>query len=413
MRGNELLCKMELIDPAYLEVTDAIPKCKKINYKKWCALAACFCLIFGLAVPAMAVSIPAFYYVLYEVSPATAQYFKPVQMSCEDNGIRMEVEAVYIHEDTAEIYISMQDLEKTRIDDTIDLFDSYQINTPFDCTGHCELTGYDSYTQAATFLITIEQWNKQSVLGDKLTFSVRKLISNKKTYEGIIDIDNIELNSSTQTVYPRGMSGMDRVDQHANSNTGVAATVLKPVGSSCSPINGVTLTGIGYVDGKLHVQIYYEDILNTDNHGYVSLLNRETGEMVTSNSSISFFDDAGKGSYQDYIFTEIPFSTFDNYELYGCFVTSLGSVEGNWSVTFPLNETVPEAIELHLESQLSGIIAEYLRADNVDVVISGGSVTVEISMERALSETERAAIEHQIQSTLDTEHEINIIEITR
>lgn len=34
---------------------------------------------------------------------------------------------------------------------------------------------------------------------------------------------------------------------------------------------GVTLTGYGFVDDMLHVQLRYDDILNTDNHGYVYL----------------------------------------------------------------------------------------------------------------------------------------------
>lgn len=345
MRGNELLDKMELIDPAYVEAADATPKRRKTAWGKWGTLAACFCLVFSLAVPAMAASIPAFYDMLYAISPVTAHFFKPVQLSCEDNGIRMEVVAAYIHEDTAEIYISMQDLEETRFDETIDLFDSYQINTPFDCTRHCSLSSYDPDTQTATFLITIEQWNEQNIIGDKLTFSIRKFLSNKKTYEGIIDdvsLDNIELNSATQTVHPRGLSRKDLVDKYTSSNTREGLSVLKPVDNLSSPVNGVMLTGIGYVDGHLHVQIYYEDILKTDNHGSIALLNSETGEMITSNGSISFFDDAREGSYEDYIFTEIAADTLGDYELYGDFVTSSGSVEGNWSVTFPLENTTDE-----------------------------------------------------------------------
>lgn len=348
MTGNALLDKMGLIDPAYVEAADTKPKGKererkgKSTWVKWRAMAACFCLVFSLAVPVMAASIPAFYDMLYAISPAAAQFFKPVQLSCEDNGIRMEVVATYIHEDTAEIYISMQDLEGTRLDETVDLFDSYQINSPFDYTGHCKLSNYDPDTQTAIFLITIEQWNEQNIIGDKLTFSIREFLSNKKTYKGIIDgvsLDSIELNSATQTVQPRGLGGIDPFDEFTSSNTRGELTVLKTAGSISSPIDGVTLTGIGYVDGHLHVQLYYEDILKTDNHGSIALLNSETGEMLTCNGSISFFDDAREGSYEDYVFTGVAADALGDYELYGDFVTSLGSVEGNWSVTFPLENT--------------------------------------------------------------------------
>ena len=157
-----------------------------------------------------------------------------------------------------------------------------------------------------------------------------------------MSLDNIELNSATQTVHPRGLSGKDLVNKYTSSNTREGLSVLKPVDNLSSPVNGVMLTGIGYVDGHLHVQIYYEDILKTDNHGSIALLNSGTGEMITCNGSISFFDDAREGSYEDYIFTEIAADTLGDYELYGDFVTSSGSVEGNWSVTFPLENTSDE-----------------------------------------------------------------------
>ena len=172
MRGNELLDKLERIDPAYIEAADAAPNKRKRVWAKWGTAAACLCLICGLAIPAMAAFSPSFYELLYAVTPATAQFFKPVQRSCEDNGIRMEVTAAYIHENTAEIYLSMQDLTGTNFDETVDLFDSYRLHTPFDCTGHCKLANYDPDTHTATFLVTLEQWDRQSIEGEKLTFSL-------------------------------------------------------------------------------------------------------------------------------------------------------------------------------------------------------------------------------------------------
>lgn len=49
MRGNELLDKMELIDPAYVTAADEKPK-KKNVWIKWAAMAACFCVIVASAV---------------------------------------------------------------------------------------------------------------------------------------------------------------------------------------------------------------------------------------------------------------------------------------------------------------------------------------------------------------------------
>ena len=248
----------------------------------------------------------------------------------------MEVTAAYIHENTAEIYLSMRDLTGKRFDETVDLFDSYRLHTPFDCTCHCQLASYDPDTHTATFLVTLEQWDRQSIEGKKLTFSVRKLLSGEKSWEGILDgvALNDHLTSAVQTVQPRGLSG-DLFGSDARKEV----TVLKPGDAIAAPTDGVTLTGIGYADGRLHVQAYYTDILKTDNHGSISLVNRETGERIDGDGSTAFFDSARTGSYEDYIFTGIEADALGTYALYGEFVTSHGSVEGNWSVTFPLENT--------------------------------------------------------------------------
>lgn len=303
---------------------------------KWGVLAACLCLTLFLAIPAMAATIPAFYNVLYEISPSTAQFFKPVQMSCEDQGIRMEVVASYIHDDTAEIYVAMQDLEGDRLSASTDLFDSYSIHTPFDCSARCVLAGYDSETKTATFLITVEQWNQQKIEGEKLTFSVRQLLGHKENYAGtVLDLDGVALNSAAQLVELRGLGGNLAADWEANDMEQQLA-VLQPGNPLVSPTDGVMVTGVGYVDGALHVQLYFEDILETDNHGFVSLVDKHTGERVESYGSLSFFDEAHTGSYTDFVFSDIPAEQLGNYELYGEFVTSSGSIQGNWSVTFPI-----------------------------------------------------------------------------
>ena len=79
-------------------------------------------------------------------------------MSCEDDGIKMEVISAYINADKADIYISMQDMTDERIDETTDLFDSYSINRPFSSSATCERMSYDEETKTATFLISITQW---------------------------------------------------------------------------------------------------------------------------------------------------------------------------------------------------------------------------------------------------------------
>ena len=48
MRGNELLDKMKLIDPKYIEEADEEQVKKKVVWARWAAMAACFALIVGV-----------------------------------------------------------------------------------------------------------------------------------------------------------------------------------------------------------------------------------------------------------------------------------------------------------------------------------------------------------------------------
>lgn len=45
MRGDELLIKMELVDPVYLDAADKNPGAKKRGWLKYGAIAACLCLL--------------------------------------------------------------------------------------------------------------------------------------------------------------------------------------------------------------------------------------------------------------------------------------------------------------------------------------------------------------------------------
>ena len=50
MRGKELLEKMELIDPAYVEAAEAKPRKKKGVWLKWGAMVACLCIVISAVI---------------------------------------------------------------------------------------------------------------------------------------------------------------------------------------------------------------------------------------------------------------------------------------------------------------------------------------------------------------------------
>ncbi len=299
--------------------------------------AAMFVLCIVLATPVLAANVPAIYHLMYLVSPDVAQFFAPVQKAYEDNGIRMEVVSAYIHDSTAEIYVTLQDLTSDRIDETTDLFDSYSINRAFDSAATCQLVGYEKETKTATFLIRLTEWGNQDIAGSKLTFSIREFISRKTSLEGVavgIDLGAVGEAEAVQTVDALGLSGKN-IGSFAGDSGG--HVMLVPGDTLYTPTEGLEVTAIGYVEGMLHIQLATSEKLTLDNHGYFYLVDQD-GNQIQSDYSVSFakgLDSDARVDYQEFVFDIAP-DEIEKYSLRGSFWTSGLRTEGSWRVTFPL-----------------------------------------------------------------------------
>lgn len=334
MRADPLLDAIGMIDDATVQAART-HKVKRRTCRRYAALAAAAVLCVLLTVPALAFAgVNQAYEVLYAISPAIAQTLKPVQMSCEDNGIRMEVISASVQGDRADIYISMRDLTGDRIDETVDLFDSYRINQPFDSSATCRLVSYDAQQKEATFLISITRWDKRDVGGDKVTFSVREFLSGKQMSEG--PLPQLELSSAAQS--PDTRTGVDirgwSQPDGARMDVEAVPVLTRQDDLLFSPVPGAQVTAMGYVDGKLHIQTHYDNILETDNHGYVYLRDAD-GEVIHAGFSISFWDEDHSGSYDEAVF-DIPAEGSSGYQLCGAFWTGAKLTKGDWQVTFSL-----------------------------------------------------------------------------
>lgn len=321
------------IDPDLIaEAEQAFCHKKKSHARRWIALAACLCLCICLTLPALAAAgNETAYALLYSISPQTAQKLKPVQASCVDNGIEMKVEAAEIDGEKATILVSLRDTVGDRLDETTDLFDSYSIHTPYDQCGGCSLAGFDADTKTATFLLHIEQLEHVLIPGDKITFSVSEILSGKKHgEERLPQVDMAKVPAIEEFASHADIRGGSWSDEEKD------APLMQPQ-KPTAVTDGVTLTGYGAADGKLHVQLCFEDILHTDNHGYVYLKD-SSGETVNCESSISFWDTNRENSYEEFIFP-VPAEEWSQYEAWIAYWTCpQGAMKGNWQVTFPIRE---------------------------------------------------------------------------
>lgn len=301
--------------------------------------AALLALLLALAMPVFA-SVEPIYRLMYLVSPAVAQFFRPVQESCEDQGIRMEVVSVFIQGDTARVYLTVQDSTGEHTDGPVDLNDSYAIRTPFDCAAACSRVGYDEASRTSTFLVTLSDMKGNALTGDKITFSVGQLVSGRRVYEGIsipLDLSCLEEAAETQTV--RSIGGGGPGYQRDPDSPGMFFEVLLPGAADPDfPVEGIDLTGAALVDGQLHLQTAVKDHAANDNHGYFYLLD-ESEQRVDSYYSVSFIAQADERiDYTEEVFCE-PAGGFGQYELRGDFWIAGRRVAGDWQVTFPLEAT--------------------------------------------------------------------------
>ena len=356
MKSELLWDAMEHIDESRIEAALGQPEHKTAEGKrkrskriKGIASAAAAALVILVGTPLLAAESSAFYQALYSVSPSAAQFFIPVKKACVDNGIRMEVESAGLEGDTARIYVSLQDLEENRIDETTDLFDSYAIRRSFDSFGTCSRVSYDRETGKVTFLIEITTMDGSDIKGGKISFSVNEFISGKTAMGDIpLALDPSELAQREvadvlASPVIRGGSYSRQAQQDfggslEEAEKALPTTVLMPGESLYSPITNLEISAAGYKDGMLHIQLRMKEKLTLDPHGFVYLLN-EKGERLNPYYSIAFTENPESGGLRadyDELLFKISRENLKEYRLYGSFYTAERNVKGNWRVTFSL-----------------------------------------------------------------------------
>ena len=372
---NDRLAPPERLVQATLQ---AVRPKRRFSVRRAAVVALAFVLCLMITTSALAATVPEFNSWLYTIAPDIALYFRPVRMADENNGVRMEVEAIRILGRQAQIYVTVTDLEGGRLDETVDLFDSYALDVPGDSSAYCSLERYDPDSNSATFLI--HYTSVKEITQDKVTFVIRKMLTQKQhSAAHIYPQDYGPFDSEAESFLPgervRGggisLEMMDRNDlpkENVSIDDAVVwhefiwqTPVLMPESISVELTEGVRLTGVGYVDGMLHIQLHYDNIVVTDNNGYIELdgvlrmqpgaadpiipdnngrtvLDAPAAGSIPMYMSIAFWDEAGTGSYEEYIF-DVPPSQVSGLRMIGRFVTCKMLVDGPWSVTFPIEET--------------------------------------------------------------------------
>lgn len=282
------------------------------------------CVLFGTS--ALAMGVPEVNALLYYVLPEAAQFFKPVQKSSVDQGIEVKVESAYIHGAEAEAVVSVRDVTGNRLDESIDFDDSYDFLTGFDSFGTCSQIGYDEATKTATFLIQTSSMDERNVIaGTKITMTFQTLLTGKTETLGLpIPMDWSALPETVETEHS------DWYD----------AALLVPGEKMFDVLERFIVTGTGYVDGKLHIQLHTPGRDTYGDYAFLYLLDEKSrrvdGQMLYRGAyRTGDPEDERRADYVEYAF-DVPQSELAHYKLYGEFYSYKTRIDGKWSVTFPL-----------------------------------------------------------------------------
>ena len=194
---------------------------------------------------------------------------------------------------------------------------------------------------------------------DQLTFLLNSFITGYGRISAelpVIDLTAIEINPETQTLESGNASGSCEAelifeDSHEFKQDKFYYEFLKPYDEPISlskELPGYYLSGLAYRDGKLHIQIKdASEMLHIDpptlhiikpDGTIMNLSDRPFIEQTYSGCVSTNSHGERSYEYREFVF-EISPEELEGCTIGGNFPVSERVIQGNWEITFPLEET--------------------------------------------------------------------------
>ena len=343
------------------KVFDRITEKPTVTFRPLAAVAAMLVAVM-LATPAMAANVPAVSDWLYRVSPEMAERFTPIRESCTRNGIKMEVVSASIHGATAEVCISFTDMEGTRLNQNSmpELLETRFLGRLANMSGTWGSGINEKEYDAESGILYLIMEQNFSIYSEKdlRYLDVAELFDNKLTISADKLYEYIEQPKVELPVEITGQEVIsfnlreDRAKMHIgnfgyHSNAPADTWINQEEYQILAFGNAVyqateelTITGMAYVDGHLHVQTCVQGDIG-DVPMYDIWFEDAQGNAVEESQNMRFSIDAGghMGNYEENIF-DIPEEELAGYKLM-CQVSEKNTIEGPWQVTFAFTESAP------------------------------------------------------------------------
>lgn len=329
--------------------------------KRAVCLLAAIILIFSTVTTAFASVNPTANNIVYSVNPQLAQFLYPINKTCEKQGIKLTVLEAINDDRNIIAYFTLEDTEgKGRVNERLDLCDSYGVDGP--TVYNVSFESYDEKTGKALYCMTANGSKKMS--GKMNSFKINTLMSNKKIYNYF----NTDFDLSIAKTNPQTAPMSDYESYSGN----VFDTILLPDTMNIAITDFVSVSNIGFIDGRLHIQTKWKK--SFDNHGWFAL--SEKDKSFSEENTVSYemqyihTEEDKKTSGNNYFVKHIEYAfdispeDLDRYELWANLTEDGEFIEDKWKVDFRLAKS--DRLELidNLEN-----IAEKVEISNIGLYI--------------------------------------------
>lgn len=325
-------------------------------YKARCSLkltlatSLCCCLIFMMAFEHSSHLRKLIGLIGYEVY----SFLQPIQLADESNGIRLEVLGAMNDDESAIIYLTLQDLTGEIIDETLDIY-NYTLSKG--SAFFMEAINFDTKTKTAT--LRLQGNGGKDINGKEVMLGIQSFLTKKQRYQNydVLPDWSILKTHQAKSILLEGHVSPGGDGEFAFNED---RKVLKPreLNLQIDGLDFVQISNIGFIDDKLHIQLEWSDN-NVADHARLYLVNQSTQEVANYYGNITFGVDVENNivygrNIDEYVFDISP-DELNELKLQGDIVHYGEYTEGDWNVKFKLESTieeVPKKVSLKIDETL-------------------------------------------------------------
>jgi hypothetical protein len=244
---------------------------------------------------------------------------------------------------TTEVYLALTDLTGDRVNASLDVYD-YHVSGGR--AHNAQIVQYDAAEKTAIVRFLVQ--GKR--LSNRMSVQISSFLSGahkEEDYDSGLNLSELlskKQQNEVDTLDPLkdwisgwgGPSALELSEQEFIHVLRQEQTHIKLPG-----IDWMYISNIGFVDGKLHIQINPDNEMGSYNHGYFFFTDDRGNKQDIAMNSVSYgsYTKGGTnygGDYEEYIFDISDISQLEHLHLKGNFTGYDQLVTGKWETTFDL-----------------------------------------------------------------------------